>query len=161
MGVLMAKTLVLARTPEENGSFWNTATRRKFKQGTRCIFNAHSKMVNVSAAEWDETRASTLFAWSLSVQLALGSWLAVHHQRALMGDISQKKAAQRTLMRRFCLLSCGAAEESEQMAARARCLVPLVGLYEFAEAFGRPKGSAMNPTVSCNSDNPLTTVDAT
>ncbi|XP_054933328.1 uncharacterized protein [Dermacentor andersoni] len=161
MGALMAKTLVLASTPEENGSFWNNATRSKFKQGTMCIFNAHSKMVNDTAAEWDETTASTLFAWSLSVQLALGSLLAVHHQRALIGDSSQRKAAQRTLMRRFCLLSCGAAQESEQMAARARCLVPLVGLYEFTEAFSCAKGSAMNPMVSCHSDNPLTTDHAT
>ncbi|XP_054933329.2 neprilysin-1-like [Dermacentor andersoni] len=156
LGSLMAKALVLASTPFQSGSSWNITTRRKFKQGTMCIFNAHSKMINDTAAEWDETTASTLFAWSLSVQLALGSLLAVHKQRALMGDDSQSKAAQRTLMRRFCLLSCGASQESEPtaLAVRARCLVPLTGLHEFAEAFGCPKGSAMNPTVSCHSDNP-------
>ncbi|KAH7964876.1 hypothetical protein HPB49_002009 [Dermacentor silvarum] len=141
MGALMAKAMVLASTPAESGRFWNTTTLSKFKQGTMCIFNAYS----------------------LSVQLALGSLLAVNQQRMLMGDNSQTKAAQRTLMRRFCLLSCGAAQDSEQMTltARARCLVPLVGLYEFAEAFGCPKGSAMNPKVSCHSANPLTKAIAT
>ncbi|KAH7962507.1 hypothetical protein HPB52_016561 [Rhipicephalus sanguineus] len=114
------------------------------------------KMVNNTAAEWDEAMASTLFAWSLSVQLALGSLLAVQQQRALMGDSGHTKAAQRTLMRRFCLLSCGiAAQESDEvaLAARSRCLVPLIGLSEFAEAFTCPVGTAMNPMVSCHSAN--------
>ncbi|KAL1442022.1 hypothetical protein MTO96_008031 [Rhipicephalus appendiculatus] len=154
LGALMANALVLASTPAESGR-WNATARSKFKQATMCIFNAHSKMNN-STAEWDDTMASTLFAWSLSVQLALGSLLAIQQRRALMGDSSHTKAAQRTLMRRFCLLSCGtAAQESDEvaLAARSRCLVPLVGLSEFAEAFTCPVGTAMNPIVSCHSAN--------
>ncbi|KAL3200123.1 hypothetical protein MRX96_043632 [Rhipicephalus microplus] len=119
------------------------------------------KMVNNTAAEWDETVASTLFAWSLSVQLVLGSLLAFQQRRALMGDSSRMKTAQRTLMRRFCLLSCGsAAQESDEvaLAARARCLLPLVGLSEFAGAFSCPVGTAMNPLISCVSASHLKAV---
>ncbi|KAH6937655.1 hypothetical protein HPB50_003550 [Hyalomma asiaticum] len=109
------------------------------------------KIVNNTAAEWDEAVASTLFAWTLSMQLALGSLLAMQQGRALIGDSSHTKAAQRTLMRRFCLLSCGSSQDNEEMVldARSRCLVPLVGLPEFAEAFNCPVGTVMNPKISC------------
>ncbi|KAL1474966.1 hypothetical protein MTO96_037639 [Rhipicephalus appendiculatus] len=52
-----------------------------------------------------------------------------------------------TFFRRFCLLSCG--HDDAHLSARSLCMIPLMGMPEFADAFRCPRGTVMNLNDSC------------
>ncbi|CAN7937180.1 unnamed protein product, partial [Ixodes hexagonus] len=57
--------------------------------------------------------------------------------------------AQMTFFRRFCLLSCGSREAQQQLSGRARCILPLANMAEFASVFKCSSESPMRKVNQC------------
>ncbi|XP_065299575.1 uncharacterized protein [Dermacentor albipictus] len=107
---------------------------------------------NGNHSGWNVATASKLFAWTMASRTAMDALLSGAggiggppvpgmHQPQTSAD------AMRAFFRRFCLLSCG--RDEPHLSARSLCMIPLMGMPEFAGAFRCPRGTVMNPNDSC------------
>ncbi|KAH7962741.1 hypothetical protein HPB52_017741 [Rhipicephalus sanguineus] len=101
---------------------------------------------------WNVATASKLFAWTMAARISLDGLLSGAGGIGgppLPGSKQPPTSpdAIRTFLRRFCLLSCG--HDEAHLSARSLCMIPLMGMPEFADAFRCPRGTVMNPNDSC------------
>ncbi|XP_077512322.1 membrane metallo-endopeptidase-like 1 [Amblyomma americanum] len=158
MGAMLARELAHVITPASSKDWWDRRSQEAFAESTKCLHGLHSTLEG-SASGWDVATASNLFAWTMAARTAmdallsgegsLGSQIEGEPSNSKWPETSREETrdAMRTFFRRFCLLSCG--RDEPRLSARSRCVIPLVGMAEFSEAFDCPLGSTMNPNASC------------
>ncbi|KAH7966410.1 hypothetical protein HPB49_016094 [Dermacentor silvarum] len=151
IGSLLAREIAHVITPASSKEWWDERSQEGFREGTECLRQVHSSF-NGHSSGWNVATASKLFALTMAARTAMDALLsgAGGIGGAPVPGFQQPQTstdAMRTFFRRFCLLSCG--HDELHLSARSLCMIPLMGMPEFAGAFRCPRGTVMNPNDSC------------
>ncbi|XP_064486737.1 uncharacterized protein LOC135399030 [Ornithodoros turicata] len=133
VGVLIAKVLSQAIGPVEGGTFWSNATKESFKKHFRCLRSLHQGMSSTYAVD-EGKLINAIFMWTRSLRIA--------YDLTRAQDIPPKylfQEADKTFFKRFCLLSCSSRQEPLPLTPREQCMLPVLNMREFSEAFECPE----------------------
>ncbi|CAN7937181.1 unnamed protein product [Ixodes hexagonus] len=128
LGVLVAKEISRVLAPPHLDTKDVSSEFNLFLKCIRSLADTFNGTLGANGGE--------MFLWVRAARLAYDSLkreLKVHSSAPNFGRYWE--AAQMTFFRRFCLLSCGSDETPQQLARRARCVVPLANMAEFASVF--------------------------
>ncbi|KAH6932176.1 hypothetical protein HPB50_003487 [Hyalomma asiaticum] len=133
VGVVMAKALFEAGFPSVRSR--ETWYKLNVKQFVDCVQRSSSFASVVGAVNLTIRQGVELFAWARAVKIAHNVMKSSYSTKSGGTEVPEDVwiAAMRTFFRRFCLLTCNAVSAGNE--ARLRCLVPLLNMAEFANAF--------------------------
>ncbi|KAH7966134.1 hypothetical protein HPB49_013932 [Dermacentor silvarum] len=144
LGMLMARELLRAAVPNRMPSLWTSQEQ--------CVDSLARGAMNISLERPQDNRAPEYYFWLQGARTAYAALSASYaaERRAANWDTFWR-AAQRTFFRRFCLLSCRPQHDTPEerhslepafvnlrppaVPARVSCLLPLLNMPEFVEAF--------------------------
>ncbi|XP_037555208.1 uncharacterized protein LOC119431818 [Dermacentor silvarum] len=138
VGVLLATQVFHANEPSENDLHdWYDQNAGAFG---RCMRESKPTAIAWQFNALPDNRLLELFTLAYSVKVAHRAvrehYDGYDRHASNFDDVLRK--AQRTFFRRFCLLSCGDSVQNETSESRLACLVPVLNMPEFYEAFGCP-----------------------
>ncbi|XP_064486575.1 neprilysin-1-like isoform X2 [Ornithodoros turicata] len=133
VGVLMIVELSRALGPSEGETFWSNATRKSFDESFRCLMNVYEEMSRTNKTNQKEL-VDAVFTWTRSLRLAYD---VVKAQGVPQGYLLQD--VDRAFFKRFCLLSCTSSQKPQPLTPRQRCMLPVMNMPEFFEAFECPE----------------------
>ncbi|KAH6937674.1 hypothetical protein HPB50_003569 [Hyalomma asiaticum] len=151
MGSLLAREIAHVFTPASSKEWWDERSQDGFRESTECLRKLYSSFEG-NTSRWNVATASKLFALTMAARISLDGFLSgaggiVGTPLPGLEQPQTSPDAMSTFFRRFCLLTCG--HDEPHLSARSRCMIPLSGMPEFADAFRCARGTVMNPDNSC------------
>ncbi|XP_064486576.1 neprilysin-1-like [Ornithodoros turicata] len=135
VGILMAKELSRTIGPSLGSTWWSSKTKSRFDNSFQCLLNMYERMA--PSPYMDKIQlAEAIFAWTRSVRL-MYDVLRTHSKQS---SAWMATAVQRVFFKRFCLLSCTSDPRPRPLTPRQQCMLPVLNMPEFSEAFQCAQG---------------------
>ncbi|KAK8774956.1 hypothetical protein V5799_010511 [Amblyomma americanum] len=144
VGVLMAVQLI------EEANRRSLLDKNAANKSATCRVERYLKTVGTGGDQPASPRPpSVLFAWEVAVNVALRSMEKyVQRNMSPMEKLKYMAQLRRIFFERFCMLSC-ALPPVPNISNMQRCLLPLMNMPEFADAYSCSSGSNMFPSERC------------
>ncbi|XP_075534937.1 uncharacterized protein LOC142570437 [Dermacentor variabilis] len=151
LGMLIARELLRAAVPSRMPSLWTSQEQVAFMRYDQCVDSLRGEM-NISLERPQDNQAPEYYYWLQGARTAYAALSASYAaERHAANWNTYWRAAQRTFFRRLCLLSCRPQHDTPEqrqildpasvnlrspaVPARVSCLLPLLNMPEFVEAF--------------------------
>ncbi|KAH6938751.1 hypothetical protein HPB50_012410 [Hyalomma asiaticum] len=152
LGMVMARELLRAAVPSRMPSLWTSQEQVAFLRYDQCVDSLAREAMNITLERPQDNQAPEYYFWLQGARAAYAALSASYaDERRAANWQTFWRAAQRTFFRRLCLLSCrpqydspeerrsvdplSANQRSPAVPARVSCLLPLLNMPEFIEAF--------------------------
>ncbi|XP_049520996.1 neprilysin-1-like [Dermacentor silvarum] len=128
--------------------------KKKYARRARCIRKSHQAAVRRRPRQHvvNDTLDSENLADFVGVRIAYDAFTSLSHEERMLRLAGLNISAERLFFISHCVKSCAQYSRitSRYAPYRSRCIVPLMNMPEFSNAFGCVAGQPMNPKKKCN-----------